>query len=84
MFVMIRLAHGNIVFNILEEFSFQKYTTCWVFLVLRYMLYLCICGTREDNATQPLDAGRLSFAIYLVINPLAESGIPCIVSVMHS
>ena len=25
------------------ESSFQKYTTCWVFLALRHMLYLCIC-----------------------------------------
>ena len=41
-FVMIGLAHDNIIFDILEEFSFQKYTTYWVFLVLRYMLYLCI------------------------------------------
>merc|ERR1712020_581860 len=25
------------------ESSFQKYTTCWVFLALRHMLYLCFC-----------------------------------------
>merc|ERR1719430_3010918 len=30
-------------FDILEQSSFQKYTTCWVFLALRHMLYLCIC-----------------------------------------
>ena len=33
----------SIIFDILEKSSFQKYTTCWVFLALRHMLYLCIC-----------------------------------------
>ena len=42
-FVFLRLAHGNIIFGILEQSSFQKYTTFWVFLALRHMLYLCIC-----------------------------------------
>ena len=36
--------HGNIIFDILEQSSFQKYTTCWVFLALCHMLYLCICA----------------------------------------
>ena len=35
-------AHGNMIFDILEQSSIQKYTTCWVFLALRHMLYLCI------------------------------------------
>ena len=35
--------YGNLIFDILEPSSFQKYTTCWVFLALRHMLYLCIC-----------------------------------------
>ena len=35
--------YENIIFDILEQFSFQKYTTCWVFLALRHMLYLYIC-----------------------------------------
>ena len=35
--------HGSIIFDTLEQSSFQKYTTCWVFLALRHMLYLCIC-----------------------------------------
>ena len=35
--------HGNIIFDILEQSSFQKYTTCWVFLAHCLMLYLCIC-----------------------------------------
>ena len=42
-FVFVRTARGNIIFDILEQSSFQKYTTCWVFLALRHMLYLCIC-----------------------------------------
>ena len=42
-FVFVRLTHESIIFNILEQSSFQKYTTCWVFLALRHMLYLCIC-----------------------------------------
>ena len=42
-FVFARLTHGNIIFDMLEQSSFQKYTTCWVFLALRHMLYLCIC-----------------------------------------
>ena len=42
-FVYALLTHGNIIFDILEQSSFQKYTTCWVFLALRHMLYLCIC-----------------------------------------
>ena len=42
-FVFALLAHGNIIFDILEQSSFQKYTTCWVFLALCHMLYLCIC-----------------------------------------
>ena len=37
------LTHGNISFHILDQSSFQKYTTCWVFLAIRHMLYLCIC-----------------------------------------
>ena len=42
-FVFVRSARGNIIFDILEQSSFQKYTACWVFLALRHMLYLCIC-----------------------------------------
>ena len=42
-FVFVRSAHGNKFFDILEQFTFQKYTTCWVFLALFHMLYLCIC-----------------------------------------
>ena len=37
------LTQGNIIFDILEQSSFQKYTTWWVFLALCHMLYLCIC-----------------------------------------
>ena len=42
-FVFACLTRGNIIFDILEQSSFQKYATCWVFLALRHMLYLCIC-----------------------------------------
>ena len=42
-FVFALLTHGNIIFDILELSSFQKYTTWWVFLALCHMLYLCIC-----------------------------------------
>ena len=42
-FVFVCLLHGNIIFDILEQFPFQKYTTCWVCLVLCHVLYLCIC-----------------------------------------
>ena len=35
--------YGNVIFDILEQSSFQKYTSCWVFLALCHMLYLCIC-----------------------------------------
>ena len=42
-FVIVCLTHGNIIFHILEQSSFQKYTICWVFLALCHMLYLCIC-----------------------------------------
>merc|ERR1711860_342363 len=42
-FVFAFLTHGNIIFDILEQSSFQKYTTWWVFLALCNMLYLCIC-----------------------------------------
>jgi len=41
-FVFVCSAHGNMIFDILEQSSIQKYTTCWVFLALRHMLYLCI------------------------------------------
>ena len=41
--VLVSLTHGNVIFDILEQPSFQKYTTCWVFLALCHMLYLCIC-----------------------------------------
>ena len=34
--------YGNIIFETLEQSSFQKYATCWVFLALRHMLYLYI------------------------------------------
>ena len=40
--VFARLTHGSIIFDSLEQSSFQKYTTYWVFLVLHHMLYLCI------------------------------------------
>ena len=42
-FVFVRLTHESIIFDILEQSSFQKYTTCWEFLALFHMLYLCIC-----------------------------------------
>ena len=42
-FVFARLTHVNIIFDTYEQSSFQEYTTCWVFLALRHMLYLCIC-----------------------------------------
>merc|ERR1719397_1147079 len=42
-FVFVRLSHGNIIFHILEQSSFQKYITSGVFLALCHMLYLCIC-----------------------------------------
>ena len=29
--------------DFLEQSSFKKYTTCWVFLEFRHVLYLCIC-----------------------------------------
>ena len=41
--VIVRSARGNIISNILEKSSFQKYNTCWIFLALRDVLYLCIC-----------------------------------------
>ena len=40
--VFVCSAYGNMIFDILDQFSFQKYTTCWVFLALCHMLYLCI------------------------------------------
>ena len=33
--------YGNLIFDTLEQSSFQNYATCWVFLALRHMLYLC-------------------------------------------
>ena len=42
-FVFARLTHVNIIFDTYEQSSFQEYTTCWVFLALCNMLYLCIC-----------------------------------------
>ena len=42
-FVFVCSAHGDIIFDILEQSSFQKYTISWVFLALRHMLYLSIC-----------------------------------------
>merc|ERR1719391_1944042 len=41
-FVFACLTYGNIICDILEQSSFQKYAICWVFLALRYVLYLCI------------------------------------------
>ena len=42
-FVFARLTRVNIIFDTSEQSSFQKYTTCWVYLALCHMLYLCIC-----------------------------------------
>ena len=42
-YVFAHLTHGSIIFDTLEQSSFQKYTTCWVFLALCHMPYLCIC-----------------------------------------
>ena len=41
--VFVHLTHENIIFDTPEESSFQKYTTCWVFVALCQLLYLCIC-----------------------------------------
>ena len=41
--VFVRSAHGNIIFDILEQSSFQKYTTYWVCLALRHMQCLVFC-----------------------------------------
>ena len=50
-FVFVRSTHGNMIFDILEQSSFQKYTTCWVFwhfviccICVFVYLYLCICA----------------------------------------
>ena len=42
-FVFACLTHGNAIFDILEQSSFQKYATRWVFLALDHMLYFCMC-----------------------------------------
>ena len=42
-FLFACLTHGNVIFDILEQSSFQKYATCWVFLALDHMLYFCMC-----------------------------------------
>ena len=42
-FVFAHLTHGNVIFYILEQTSFEIYTTCWVFLAIRHLLYLCDC-----------------------------------------
>ena len=42
-FLFVSLTHGNITFEILEQSYFKKYSTCWVFLAICHMLYLCIC-----------------------------------------
>ena len=41
--VFARLTHESIIFDTLEQSSFQKYTTYWVYLELFHMLYLCTC-----------------------------------------
>ena len=41
--VFVHLTHENIIFDTPEESSFQKYTTCWGFVALCQLLYLCIC-----------------------------------------
>ena len=47
-FVFAHLRH--IIFDILEQF--QKYITCWFFLALRHILYLCICVLHKYTNTQ--------------------------------
>ena len=42
-FVFAHFTHANIIFDIPEQSSFQKYTTWWVFLAIDHLLYLCIC-----------------------------------------
>ena len=69
-FVFVRSANGNIIFDILEQSPFQKYITCWVFLALCHMLYLCIfvfvylylciCDFANRN-----DSGQTYFLNYL-------------------
>merc|ERR1711989_13686 len=41
-FVFARLTPGIIIFDTLEQSSFQKYATCWVFLAPHNMLCICI------------------------------------------
>ena len=42
-FVFALLTHGNTIFDILAQSSFHKYISCWVFLAIHHLLYLCIC-----------------------------------------
>ena len=42
-FVFAILTHGNTTFDILAHSSSHKYISCWVFLALSHMLYLCMC-----------------------------------------
>ena len=42
-FVFALLTHGNTIFDILAQSSVHKYISCWVFLALSHMLYLCMC-----------------------------------------
>ena len=66
-FVFVRLAHGNIIFLYYWMKSFQKMYGSYG--LKHHTVERLPCGmderrqTREDKATQPLDAGWRSFAI---------------------
>ena len=42
-FVFALLTHRNTIFDILAQSSFHKYISCWVFLAIHHLLYLCMC-----------------------------------------
>merc|ERR1712208_167468 len=80
-FVFVRSTYGNVIFDILEQSSFQKYTTCCVFLALRHMLHLCICVFCICNLYLCVGHMGINFLISLN-NPLFKN-IPHVGSFWH-
>ena len=69
-FVFAILTHKNTTFDILAHSSSHKYISCWVFLALSHMLYLCMCVF-------------VSFCICILYLRFSRMGIPLLISLQN-
>ena len=47
---ILHLIHGNVIFDILESHTFQKYSTYWVFSALGICVFACLCTLESEES----------------------------------